>query len=62
MGHLVVIGRLLERRGRQLHFAADVLTGDGTRLARATATHWVVGEAEPKPRRANPARDPEGDT
>jgi acyl-coenzyme A thioesterase PaaI-like protein len=44
MGHIIVAGRLLERQGRQLLFAADVLAATGARLARARATHWIVEE------------------
>jgi acyl-coenzyme A thioesterase PaaI-like protein len=43
---VVVVARLVERRGRQLQFAADVLSPQGVRLARARATHWIVEPAE----------------
>jgi acyl-coenzyme A thioesterase PaaI-like protein len=42
MRYINVAGRLLEREGRQLVFAADVLAAGGVRLARARATHWIV--------------------
>jgi acyl-coenzyme A thioesterase PaaI-like protein len=44
MGHIIVVGKLVERDGRQLQFAADVRSSSGVRLARARATHWIVGQ------------------
>lgn len=46
MRGVVVVGRLVERRGRQLQFVAEVSSLTGVRLARARATHWVVGASE----------------
>ena len=46
MEHIIVVGRLGERKGRQLHFVAEVSSGQGVRLARAKATHWIVGATE----------------
>lgn len=40
--HLYVLGRLLIREGRTLHFTAEVRKEDGTLLARARATHWIT--------------------
>lgn len=42
VGSISVIGRLVRQEGRQLHFAADVLDGQGNRLARARAWHWII--------------------
>jgi acyl-coenzyme A thioesterase PaaI-like protein len=46
MQSVVVVARLVERRGRQLHFVAEVSSRQGLRLARARATHWVVEAME----------------
>lgn len=46
MEHIIVVGRLVERKGRQLHFVADVSSPQRVRLARARATHWIVGAME----------------
>ena len=45
LGHIIVVGKLLERAGRRLFFKADVRDEAGVRLARAKAVHWVVDEA-----------------
>jgi acyl-coenzyme A thioesterase PaaI-like protein len=42
MGSILVDARLVERENRWLHFRADVRSGDGLRLARSKAAHWVV--------------------
>jgi acyl-coenzyme A thioesterase PaaI-like protein len=44
MGFITVHARLLNRKGRQLVFAADVRDPNGFRLARAKATHWIIDE------------------
>ena len=44
MGDIVVTAQLLARRGRRLSFRAEVRSGDGLRLARAKASHWIVEE------------------
>lgn len=42
--HITVTGRLVERKGRYLTFSAEVRDSEGRLVARARATHWVVGE------------------
>lgn len=42
MESIRVVGKLLDRQGRQLHFKADVYEPHGTRVARARALHWIV--------------------
>jgi len=44
MGHIVVVARLAERRGRRLFFTAEVRSSEGLQLARAKATHWVFDQ------------------
>ena len=44
MGRILVDARMVERQGRWLFFRADVRSGDGLRLARSKATHWIVDE------------------
>jgi acyl-CoA thioesterase FadM len=44
MGSILVDARLVERQNRWLSFRADVRSGDGRRLARSKATHWIVDE------------------
>lgn len=40
-GHIVVVAKLLERKGRLLFFSADVRSRQGVRMARANAVHWI---------------------
>ena len=42
MGAITVEARLIKREERSLHLAADVRGPDGTRLARAKATHIIL--------------------
>lgn len=42
LGHFSVEARLLDRQGQRLTFRADVRDPEGTLLARASATHWVL--------------------
>lgn len=42
LGHIVVEGRLVERKKRQLFFGARVVDDDGNELASAKALHWIV--------------------
>jgi acyl-coenzyme A thioesterase PaaI-like protein len=44
MGYILVEARLIEQEGRWLVFAADVRDPGGSRLARAKATHWIIGQ------------------
>lgn len=44
MGSILVDGRLVERESRWLYFRAEVRSGDGLRLARSKATHWILDE------------------
>ena len=45
VGHIVVVGKLLEREGRRLFFRAHVRDEAGLPLARAKAVHWIVDES-----------------
>ena len=45
LGYIIVSGKLLERKGRQLIFSAEVRDREGVLLARARAVHWIVDEA-----------------
>ena len=40
--HIYVFARFLIRDGRLLRFATEVRKEDGTLLARAKATHWII--------------------
>jgi acyl-coenzyme A thioesterase PaaI-like protein len=42
MEFVVVVATLLERDGQQLNFKAEVFDGEGIRLVRAKAMHWIV--------------------
>jgi len=42
MRHIVVLARLIGRKGRHLAFDAEVRSPDGVKLARAKATHWII--------------------
>lgn len=41
LGHIIVVGRLLERRKQWLFFRADAYDPDGKRLAWAKGVHWI---------------------
>ncbi len=43
-GCIYVSAELFERQGRQLFFKAKVMDSDGLILARAKATHWIIGQ------------------
>jgi uncharacterized protein (TIGR00369 family) len=42
--YITVEARLLERRGQQLKFKAEVRDQEGVLLARARAVHWIIDE------------------
>ena len=44
MGYIIVIARVVERKGRWLSLKADVRSPQGQRLVRAKAKHWILDE------------------
>jgi uncharacterized protein (TIGR00369 family) len=46
IGHVVVEGRFVEQKKRQLLFQARVLDGEGKELATAKAVHWIVDDEQ----------------
>jgi uncharacterized protein (TIGR00369 family) len=46
LDHITVEARLLERKGQQLKFRAEVRDQEGMLLARARAMHWIIDEAD----------------
>ena len=42
--HIIVEGRFVEQKKRQLFFRARVLDEEGNELANAKAVHWIVDE------------------
>ena len=42
--HIMVEGRLLECKGQQVKFSAEVRDQEGVLLARARAVHWIIDE------------------
>jgi len=58
MGYITVHARLVERQDRWLHFKADVRGPDGTRLAKAKATHWILKAMDKRSNLPPPEQDP----
>ena len=42
--YIIVVGKLLDHKGRRLYFKAHVRDETGLPLARAKAVHWIVDE------------------
>ena len=42
LGYIIVVATFLERDGQQLNFKAEVFDGEGIRLVRAKAMHWIM--------------------
>ena len=45
LGHIIVVGRLLDRQGQRLNFSAEVRDPAGLLLASAQGDHWILDPA-----------------